>query len=71
MGCEWVDSVCAQFFTENNIPFTRSQLEGVEGSLYQVSNFDFSLKVDLIDQKTDLSFRNNYELKGSPNFDML
>eukprot|EP00088_Acartia_fossae_P043231 TRINITY_DN4551_c0_g1_i5.p1 TRINITY_DN4551_c0_g1~~TRINITY_DN4551_c0_g1_i5.p1 ORF type:complete len:450 (-),score=92.03 TRINITY_DN4551_c0_g1_i5:1172-2521(-) len=35
VGCEWVDSVCAQFFTENNIPFTRSQLEGVEGSLYQ------------------------------------
>jgi len=35
VGCEWVDSVCTQFFTENNIPFTKSPIESFEGSLYQ------------------------------------
>jgi len=35
VGCEWVDSVCTQFFTENNIPFTKSPIENFEGSLYQ------------------------------------
>ena len=39
VGCEWVDSVCTQFFTENNIPFTKSPIESFEGSLHQVNFF--------------------------------
>jgi thiopurine S-methyltransferase len=35
VGCEWVDSVCVQFFSENNIPFTKSPIESLGGSLYQ------------------------------------
>lgn len=35
VGCEWVDSVCVQFFTENNIQYTKSTIEALGGSLYQ------------------------------------
>ena len=35
-GCEWVESACIQFFTENSIAYTRTPLENVEGFLYQV-----------------------------------
>ena len=40
VGCEWVDSVVTQFFTENNIPFTKTPIENFEGSLYQVISFN-------------------------------
>jgi thiopurine S-methyltransferase len=35
-GCEWVEAGCLQFFSENNIPYTRVPLQGAEGSLFQV-----------------------------------
>ena len=37
VGVEWIEQACTEFFAENNIQFTRTPLEGVEGSLYTVS----------------------------------
>lgn len=34
VGVEWIEQACTEFFAENNIQFTRTPLEGVEGSLY-------------------------------------
>ena len=43
IGCEWIEQACVEFFSENNIEFTKSPLEGADGSLYTVSvNHDHS-----------------------------
>jgi len=34
VGCEGVEMACTQFFTENSIEFTRTPLEGIDGSLF-------------------------------------
>jgi len=38
IGCEWIEQACNEFFSENNIEFTKSPLEGVDGSLYTSSD---------------------------------
>ena len=38
IGCEWIEQACNEFFSENNIQFTKSPLEGVDGSVYTVSD---------------------------------
>ena len=42
IGCEWIEQACNEFFSENNIEFTKSPLEGVDGSLYTVSGTEMS-----------------------------
>ena len=42
-GCEWVESACTQFFAENNIQYSKSPLENVEGNLFQVGNIEGNL----------------------------
>jgi len=34
VGCEGVEQACTEFFSENNIEFTRTPLEGIDGSLF-------------------------------------
>ena len=36
-GVEWIEQAANEFFTENNIEFSKTPLEGVDGSLYTVS----------------------------------
>lgn len=38
IGCEWIEQACLEFFSENNIEFTKSPLEGADGSLYTSSD---------------------------------
>ena len=38
VGCEGVEQACTEFFSENNIEFTRTPLEGIDGSLFSVSS---------------------------------
>jgi len=60
-GCEWVESACVQFFTDNNIQYTATPLEAVEGNLYQsedgrlrIYQCDFLLlTTDVVDIKFD------------------
>lgn len=33
-GCEWVEQACTEFFSENNIQYTRAPLEGVDGTVF-------------------------------------
>ena len=35
-GCEWVEQACTEFFSENNIQYTRAPLEGVDGTVFSV-----------------------------------
>ena len=37
VGVEWIEQAANEFFTENNIEFSKTPLEGVDGSLYTVS----------------------------------
>lgn len=34
VGCEGVELACTQFFTENNIEYSKAPLEGIDGSLF-------------------------------------
>jgi len=34
VGCEGVEQACTQFFSENNIQYTTSPIEGIEGTLF-------------------------------------
>jgi len=60
-GCEWVESACTQFFAENNIQYSKSPLENVEGNLFQsedgrlrIYQCDFLLLTsDVVDHKFD------------------
>jgi len=38
VGCEGVEQACTEFFSENNIEFTRTPLEGIDGSLFSSSD---------------------------------
>jgi len=38
VGCEGVEQACTEFFSENNIEYTRTPLEGVDGSLFASSD---------------------------------
>jgi len=61
VGCDWIESVVIQFFSENNIPCTKSTLENIEGSLYKSEDgrlrvyvCDFLLlTTDVVDVKFD------------------
>ena len=37
VGCEGVEQACTEFFAEHNIQFSRSPIEGVDGTLFTVS----------------------------------
>ena len=37
VGCEGVEQACTELFSENNIQYTRSPIEGVDGTLFTVS----------------------------------
>jgi len=61
VGCEGAEQGCIQFFQENNLQFTQSPLEGVDGSLFssedgrlRLYQCDFLLLTsDLVDLKFD------------------
>jgi len=61
VGCEWIEQACLQFFTENNIQYTKTPLENVEGYLYQsedgrlrIYQCDFLLlTTDVVDVRFD------------------
>lgn len=61
VGCEGVEKGCVEFFAENNLQFTRSPLEGIDGSLFSTEDgrlrlyqCDFLLLTsDLVDLKFD------------------
>ena len=42
VGVEWIEQAANEFFTENNIQFSKTPLEGVDGSLYTVSVLMFT-----------------------------
>lgn len=38
VGCEGVDLGCLEFFEEQNIPYTRQPLSGIEGAVYKATD---------------------------------